>query len=423
MKIAIVGSGISGLSAALFLSKKHNVTVFEANNWLGGHVRTVPVIENDKEIWIDTGFIVCNNRNYPNFLELMRYLEVPLQATEMSFSVQIPAHNLEYNGSSLNGLFAQRKNIVNPKFWRMLHDISIFNRAAKKLVDGQATTQTLDAMIIELKLGNECIHYYLLPMISAIWSSNTKETQAMPAFFLCKFLDNHGLLTVNNRPQWYSLIGGSHTYVHQIKKLLGSVFHANTPVEKISRQNNSVQLIVAGEMHNFDKVFICTNANQAINLLSDPSDYEIDILKRFKYSKNEVALHYDTDLLPRNTRAWASWNYLAKEDATELCQVTYNMNILQKLSLDQTYCVSLNMTNAINATKLISTVEFEHPIFNADAVAAQMHFNALCGVNNTYYCGAYWVNGFHEDGLNSSIRSVQHLDKDLTCEAQFIQAW
>ena len=420
MKVAVVGSGISGLTVALLLSKKHDVKVFEAADWIGGHTHTIPIKEDNTTIWIDTGFIVCNNVNYPNFLQLMKYLDVSLQKTTMSFSVRSDEVDLEYNGTSVNGLFSQRKNIINPKFWSMLKDITKFNSLAKKFVSLGFSEITLEDFIAPLKLNRFCLEYYLLPMVSAIWSSTMQEILKMPAWFVCHFLDNHGMLNINDRPQWYSILGGSHVYVNKIIGLLKNKIATSCPVKSIHRDEAGVKLIALNQEEIFDKVVIAAHSDQALQLLADPSTEENQILKNIRYNKNEVVLHADTNLLPKNRRAWASWNYRVRNQEKQSCSVSYNMNILQNLTTKKTYCVSLNQTDLINPSKIIAKFQYEHPVYDIVSQSSQKRLSEISGKNNTYYCGSYWGAGFHEDGVNSGLNVVKLIEEELLCVAPFI---
>jgi predicted NAD/FAD-binding protein len=419
MKIAIIGSGISGLVAAYLLDQKYDVSVFEANDYIGGHTHTVPVIENGQTIWIDTGFIVCNPKNYLNFFKLLKTLNVPLQKSDMSFSVSVQKNGLEYNGTSFNGIFAQRTNILNLKFWKLLKDIMTFNTAAKKFVSVGNQLITLKEFIDDLQLSAYFTSYYLIPMIAAIWSSEHLAAFEIPAVFICRFLDNHGMLNINDRPQWYTVQGGSHEYIKALVNKLKNKVRLNTAVTSIIRNNNGIEVHHNGGIEHFDKVIIATHSDQALKILQNPSQQEHEILSGMRYQNNEVVLHTDISLLPKQHRAWASWNYkLMTGQAIGAC-VTYNMNILQNLTSKTIYCVSLNQTMHIDASKIINKFQYAHPIFDKAMLNSQSRYTEISGVNNTYYCGAYWGNGFHEDGINSALAVVAIIDKDLLCEAQF----
>jgi predicted NAD/FAD-binding protein len=420
MKIAVVGSGISGLTVALLLNKKHDVKVFEAAEWIGGHTHTVPVEEDNTTLWIDTGFIVCNDKNYPNFIELMKLINVTLQKTTMSFSVRADEVNLEYNGTSIDALFSQRKNIFNRQFWSMLKDIVKFNTFAKKFISLEFSEITFENFIKPLKLNTFCIEYYLLPMVAAIWSKSVKEALKMPAWFVCQFLENHGMLNINHRPQWYSILGGSHVYVNKISALLKNRVQTSNPVKTIFRHEHGVKIVTATQQENFDRVVIATHSDQALRLLAIPSSEENEILSNIRYNKNEVVLHTDTSVLPKNPRAWASWNYYVENRKNHSCLVSYNMNILQNLNASKTYCVSLNQSDSIKPSKILVKLEYEHPIYDITSKNSQKRISEINGKNNTYYCGAYWGAGFHEDGVNSALNIVKKIDEELLCIAPFI---
>ena len=422
MRIAIIGSGISGLSAAYLLDKTHDVTVFEAEEYVGGHVHTVPVIENNETIWIDTGFIVCNPKNYPKFFKLMQELNVTLQKSNMSFSVNIIDKNLEYNGTSLNGLFAQRKNLLNLKFLQMLRDIYIFNKNAKQYAKNNKNELTLKQFVISLNLRKYFSDFYLAPMIGAIWSNDKHTALDMPALFVCKFLDNHGMLNVNDRPQWYCVEGGSHMYIKELTSRLKKPVLLNSRVTDVVREDNIVKLKINGNNQSFDKVIFATHSDQALKILGDPTMHESTVLSGLLYQKNGVVLHTDVSLLPTIKRAWASWNYKIINSIQDRVSVTYNMNILQNLKTKKTYCVSLNQTDQIDPTCIIAKYTYDHPIYNYAAMQSQLQHEKISGVNNTYYCGAYWGSGFHEDGLNSGIAVAKQIAKDDICAAQFFAA-
>lgn len=421
MKIAVVGSGISGLISALLLQQKHDVKVFEAASWIGGHAHTVPVQEQDKTLWIDTGFIVCNNKNYPNFIKLLDYLNISLQAISMSFSVKNEDSKLEYNGTSLNGIFAQRKNICNPKFWRMLSDISKFNNVAKSFAKSDDVDTTLEQFLEPLNLSASCINDYILPMTAAIWSNNSATAGQIPARFICEFYENHGMLNINQRPQWYSIPGGSATYITNLVDKLITKPQVNTKVHGVKCVANGVEVNLQDSAEVFDKVILATHSDQALRLLCNPTELEQNILSSIRYQQNSVILHTDTSILPENRRAWASWNYRVNQRSQEQgCTVTYNMNMLQNLAAYKVYCVTLNQEQSLNHELIISKFNYSHPAYDRAAIQAQHRHREISGVNNIYYCGAYWGAGFHEDGINSGLQVVKQIDKELFCAAPYI---
>lgn len=419
MKIAIVGSGISGLGCAYLLQQQHDITLFEAENRIGGHTHTFPVQTQEGTQWIDTGFIVFNKLNYPNFTKLLEHLQIQIQPTEMSFSVHVAQTGLEYNGHDINGLFSQRKNLFKKTFWQLLWNIYRFNQAAKQLIYNTKQNLTFKDFYRTLQLSDPCWNYYLAPMLSAIWSCDLDKVSSMPAWFICKFLDNHGLLNIQNRPQWYTLVGGSHVYVKKILEKITCEILTETPVVSIDRHAQGVTIKTKSDSFEFDAVILATHSDQALSLISNITAEEQQALATIPYLQNQVTLHTDTALLPKNKRAWASWNYLlCKQNTTT---VTYNMNILQRLNCDTTYCVSLNQIEKVNPEKIIETFNYAHPLYSLNSLAGQKKIQELNGKNRTFYCGAYCGYGFHEDGLTSALRVVQKLDPELLCKAPYFK--
>ena len=407
MKVAIVGSGISGLTAAYLLSQKHQVTVFEADEYIGGHTATKNVQYGGKQYAIDTGFIVFNDWTYPKFQKLLGELKVDYKPTEMGFSVTNDATGLEYSGTNLDTLFAQRKNIVSPKHWQMIRDILRFNKQA--IIDVESGQLPKGMLLGEyLKKNNysdSFVHNYLIPMGAAIWSASTDGMQAFPLEFFVRFFKNHGLLSVNDRPQWHVIRGGSRAYLAPLIENFKDSIHTNTPVDSITRHDNGVSLANAqGLNENFDHVIIAAHSNQALAMLDDPSEQERSVLGNITYQDNEVVLHTDQSLLPRAKKAWSSWNYRIKKTQTNLPVLTYSMNILQGIEAPVEFCVTLNDTQSIDAEKIIGQYTYAHPVFSAEAVEAQARWTEINGVNRTWFCGAYWQNGFHEDGVKSAVR-------------------
>lgn len=403
MKIAIIGSGISGLTAAYHLNKSHNITVFEAEQWIGGHTHTVHY----HGLNIDTGFIVFNNRTYPNFQQMLDSLGVKYNPTEMSFSVRNDNWGLEYNGNSLNSLFADRKNFLKPKFYRLIFDILKFNKLVK---NGKfSAEETLGEFIKLNKFSQWFTDGYILPMGSAIWSMGTTEMLDFPLQFFANFFINHGLLEIINRPQWYTIEGGSSQYIEPLTKHFKDKIKLNSPVESVLRQNNQVILKVNSQEFVFDKVVFACHSNQALELLNNPTKDESDILSKIEYSNNEVILHTDISVLPKRSLAHASWNYLITSNSNSQATVTYNMNILQGLKASQTYCVTLNSTNIINPDKILAKYNYAHPVYSIPMIKAQENRYKISGQNNTYFCGAYWHNGFHEDGVVSALKVCREL--------------
>jgi predicted NAD/FAD-binding protein len=404
MKIAIIGSGISGLSTAHLLYQHHDVTVFEADSRIGGHTNTIDV----NGMAIDTGFIVFNDRTYPNFKALMDKLGVAYRPTEMSFAVRNDSWALEYNGNNLNTLFADRKNLLRPKFYSMILDILRFN---KQLKSGNYNRElSLGAFLAENNFGEWFSNGYLLPMCSAIWSMGILETLDFPLEFFVKFFINHGLLDISNRPQWYTIEGGSRNYIAKLTAGFESKIKLNHGVKLVKRSVDGVELIfMDNSTAKFDQVVFACHSDQALEMLCDPTTSEKDILGMIKYSSNEVVVHTDISLLPKRKLAYASWNYLVSKNSFTQATLTYNMNILQGLISDKTYCVTLNSSELIDKSCILAEFNYTHPVYSKNALTAQARWKEISGVNNTHYCGAYWANGFHEDGVVSALKVCENL--------------
>jgi predicted NAD/FAD-binding protein len=413
MKIAIIGTGIAGNVAAYKLQPHHDITVYEAASYVGGHTNTVDVIENGRKIPVDTGFIVFNDRTYPNFIELLEEIGQPSQASEMSFSVQSGDGSLEYSGSSLNTLFAQRRNLFRPSFHRMIRDILRFNEEAITDIDQIYATQTLGDYLSVKNYGHEFVDHYLVPMAAAIWSAEPVSILDMPVKFLVRFFANHGLLQLRDRPVWRVIKGGSREYVHKLTAGHRDSIRLNNPVRSVRRIDDRVEIVSdAGGHELYDYVFLACHSDQALRLLEDPTHDEREVLGAIRYQPNEAILHTDDSLMPRRKRAWAAWNYHIPQDTTRNVAVTYNMNILQGLDAEQQYCVTLNSDHDIDPDKIIQRVQYEHPIYSGEAVAAQQR-QADINIDRTFYCGAYWRNGFHEDGVVSALDALQHFEQRL----------
>lgn len=404
-RIAIIGSGISGLTSAYLLHKSHDITVFEANDYIGGHTHTVPVAMDGKQLAVDTGFIVCNDRNYPNFLRFMQQLDVELQPTEMSFSVFNKALNLEYNGHNLNTLYGQRRNLLRPKFHGLVQDILTFNKAARTAAHGQDyEAETLGSFAAALNVGPLFMDNYLLPMVAAIWSCSLEQANQFPLTFFLKFFLNHGLLDIRNRPQWYVLKGGSHAYIEPMTKGFKTQIRLGTAVTTIERSQHCIKVSGADFSEEFDQVIMACHSDQALRLLSTPTASEQKILGAIAYQDNDVILHTDASIMPRRQRCWASWNFLAGDsDRHEAAKVTYSMNILQGLQTSRPLLVSLNAREHIAPETVLQQFTYAHPVYSTEAMAAQQQREKICGTDRIHYCGAYWYNGFHEDGVRSAL--------------------
>lgn len=409
--IAVIGSGISGLASSYLLQRKHRVSLFEANDRLGGHTATKEVEVASGRYAVDTGFIVFNERTYPLFLKLLEDIGLAKQNTQMSFSVSNRQTDFEYNGHTLNTLFAKRRNIVNPRFYRFLSELLRFNRLA-------VAEHSKGAVEVELTLADFLKQHgfsdffcdnYILPMIAAIWSSSVGDARHFPLHFFLKFFVNHGLLQIANRPQWYVVPGGSHSYIPLLSKGIADI-HLSSPVEAVRRNPQGVSLFANGQWQDFDEVIFACHSDQALAILGDQaSDAERAILGAIAYRDNDVTLHTDTSVLPRRQRAWASWNFRLGQGEQAAPSVSYNMNILQGLKAPETFCVSLNQEGDINDDHVLGRYRYAHPVINTQTLAAQQRRGEICGHNHSHFCGAYWYNGFHEDGLRSAVDVAQRL--------------
>jgi predicted NAD/FAD-binding protein len=405
MKIAIIGSGISGLVAAYRLSSDHEITLFEANSYVGGHTNTIEVDKDGEQHAVDTGFIVFNDRTYPNFVKLLDELGVDSVPTSMSFSVSCDATGLEYNGTSFNGLFAQRSNLLRPRFYRMVRDIIRFNREAPELLSASGSESiTLSDYVRQHRYSREFVDQYLLPMGSAIWSCPPETFAQFPMRFIVEFYHNHGLMSLHNRPTWRVIQGGSCRYVEAMTRRFHDRIRLRCPVESVRRHREHVELIHSGgRSEPFDDVIFACHSDQALQILADPSPLETELLGAFPYSQSIAVLHTDRSVLPQRRRAWASWNYHLRSDRPQQATVTYNMNILQHIKSRNVFCVTLNESDRIDSRKIIRRIAYSHPIFTTQRAAAQRRHSQVIRRNRTSFCGAYWGNGFHEDGVNSAL--------------------
>lgn len=419
MKIAIIGTGISGNTAAYHLHKEHDITVFEANEHIGGHTHTHSIeTAGGQPLNVDTGFIVFNDWTYPNFIALLDELGVASQPTEMSFSVKCERSQLEYNGNTINSLFAQRSNLLRPRFHRMIRDILRFNKEGHAFLKQPASNHlSLGDFLTQGGYSQIFIDKYIVPMGAAIWSANPEVMFTFPAQFFLRFFANHGLLSVNERPQWRVIKGGSNGYIDQLTAGFKERIRTRCPVQQVERTPDGVTVTTAQYgPESFDYVFFATHSDQALKLLAQPTLAERNVLGAIPYQDNEVILHTDTQVLPKRKLAWAAWNYHIPQQEQERVAVTYDMNILQGFTTDETYCVTLNYSGAIDDSKIIKTLNYQHPVFTPGGISAQSQqrdINGLDGGQRTYYCGAYWRNGFHEDGVVSALNAVEHFTKDL----------
>ena len=405
MKIAIIGTGISGLTAAYVLNREHEITVFEKNDYIGGHTHTHSIDSNDRSLAVDSGFIVYNEVTYPHFIKLLNQLKVERQKTTMGFSVKSVAKNLEYAGNSLKSLFAQHRNYFRPSFLIMLWDILRFNKKAKADLDMLSPEVTLGSYLSENRFSQAFTHNYVIPMGAAIWSTKARSMLEMPALFFIRFFKNHGLLQMKNRSGWWVIKGGSKQYVKKMIEHFSERICLNTAVTSIKRLQEKVAIRTGSDNNEeiFDAVVIATHSDQALDLLADPSPQEREILGALPYQQNEALLHTDDSVLPERKLAWASWNYHLNQNTDQPIAMTYNMNILQSLAAPETYCVTLNSNQLVDKDKVLKELQYEHPLFTRAGIIAQQRKGEISGVNNTYYCGAYWRNGFHEDGVVSAL--------------------
>ncbi|MEM8493196.1 MAG: FAD-dependent oxidoreductase [Pseudomonadota bacterium] len=410
MQIAVIGTGISGLACAHYLSNENTVTVFESGKRLGGHTATMDVKLGTRSFAVDTGFIVFNDWTYPNFIALMKELGISSKPTTMGFSVRSEETGLEYAGTNLNALFAQRRNLLSPRFLRMVRDILRFNKESlADLESGRLNEdESLGSYLERNRYSAGFKDDYLIAMGSAIWSADCASMLDFPAQFFVRFFKNHGLLSVKNRPQWRVIEGGSREYIRPLCRRFEDRIHLDTPIVTIRRDAAGVTLVSADQEWRFDQVVIATHSDQALALIDKPTQAESEILGALPYQSNDVVLHTDTRLLPENRKTWSSWNYRLGVSDTHAV-LTYNMNILQCLNAPETFCVTLNDTDSINPHRILGRFTYEHPVFSLEGMKAQQRWSEINGQNNTWYCGAYWHNGFHEDGVVSALRVADSL--------------
>jgi predicted NAD/FAD-binding protein len=414
MRIAIVGAGVSGLVAAHLLAREHEVVVYEAGSYAGGHTNTIRVDTAYETHHVDTGFIVMNDRNYPNFTRLLAQLGVATQATNMSFSVKGEDEDFEYAGTP-RGLLCQPRNLISPRFQRMIADLLRFNRELRRLLGREETGESLQDFLVRRRFSEVFVRRLIVPQVSAVWSADPRQISSFPVRFLAEFFSNHGMLGFRDRPRWATVAGGSARYVDALTQPFHERIRLNSPVQSITRAEDHVEVSSAGrggqgsrDSERFDQVVIATHSDQALALLGDPSDRERAVLGAIPYQHNEAVLHTDSTLLPRRPGARAAWNFHLLREPKPLSTVTYYMNHLQRLRTDRDFCVTLNRSEAIDPAKIIRTISYSHPVFTPAGVAAQAQHGAIGGFDTrTHYCGAYWGWGFHEDGVLSALRACQ----------------
>ena len=408
MRIAVIGSGISGLSAAHYLSKKNKVDLFEKEDHFGGHSYTIDVKDNNNHVPVDIGFIVFNFKTYPNFVKFLNDNDIEIEKSNMSFSVSVKETEIEYCGKGLLGIFSNKKNLLNFDFFKMFFEIIKFYKKSNNLKNIEENI-TLDDFLKREKMSKYFINYHIIPMVSAIWSMPPYEAKQMPLKFFLKFFQNHGLFNLKNRPQWYTIKNRSRTYVKKILETISGEYYKNYRINKISRLSNGVKVYYGGnnEFFDYDKVVIATHADEALSLITDPTPEEKSILANFKYKNNIAIIHTDESLMPKNKKAWSSWNSSVNKENTSETSITYWLNLLQNLKTNKNIFLSLNPFLKIDPKKIISKVKFTHPYYDKEALENQNRLKNIQNKKNLLFCGSYFGYGFHEDGIKSSLEMIK----------------
>ena len=408
MRIAVIGSGISGLSAAHYLSKKNKVDLFEKEDHFGGHSYTIDVKDNNNHVPVDIGFIVFNFKTYPNFVKFLNDNGIEIEKSNMSFSVSVKETEIEYCGKGLLGIFSNKKNLLNFDFFKMFFEIIKFYKKSNNLKNIEENL-TLDDFLKREKMSKYFINYHIIPMVSAIWSMPPYEAKQMPLKFFLKFFQNHGLFNLKNRPQWYTIKNRSRTYVKKILETISGEYYKNYRINKISRLSNGVKVYYGGnnEFFDYDKVVIATHADEALSLITDPTPEEKSILANFKYKNNIAIIHTDESLMPKNKKAWSSWNSSVNKENTSETSITYWLNLLQNLKTNKNIFLSLNPFLKIDPKKIISRVKFTHPYYDKEALENQNRLKNIQNKKNLLFCGSYFGYGFHEDGIKSSLEMIK----------------
>ena len=422
MKIAIIGSGVSGLTAAHMLHKQHDISVFESGSYIGGHVNTIDVEDNGKVLGIDTGFIVFNDWTYPNFDKLIEKLDIKIQNTEMSFSVRCARSDFEWSGSGLKSLIFNSDNWNKTKAYKIFIEMLRFNKLSKTLLLANDFDISLGEFLNRNNFSDEFIHYYILPMGAAIWSSEPNKIREFPAQSFLHFFMNHGLLNLKHRPQWKSIVGGSKQYVTELTIPFKNKIHLNSAVQQVRRVAGRIEIFAKNRSPEyFDHVIFACHSDQALKLIEYPSNDEQNILGGIRFSRNLAILHTDSSLMPKRKSSWSSWNYFVPKKEQSSVTVTYYMNRLQNLKTKKDYFVTLNQKEYLKESDIIKTINYTHPIFDSAAIKAQQKHDLINGIQQTWYCGAYWRNGFHEDGVWSAIQTVNKLNKYIEDEQLYLQ--
>jgi predicted NAD/FAD-binding protein len=413
MKIAVVGAGISGLSAAYYLSKKHKVDLFEKENQFGGHANTIKVAyDHNKEIAVDIGFMVFNKNTYPNLINFFSENKIEIEKSDMSFSVSVNGSDMEYCGKGLGGIFSNKKNLLNLKFIKMFFEIISFYKNCEKIETEEVKSITLGEHLKEIKISDYFIHYHIIPMVSAIWSMPPLEATQMPLSFFLNFFKNHGLFKIKDRPQWFTVANRSKTYVDKIIRKISGEHFKNYHINKVVRSDFGAKIFYGeeNEFFDYDKVVIATHADEALKIIDNPTSDEELILKNFKYRGNTAVIHFDESIMPKNKNAWCSWNSSMSADNIEKTSVTYWLNQLQNLKIDKNIFLTINPFREIPANKIFKKVRFSHPYFDADALSNQSDLQKIQNKKNILFCGSYFGYGFHEDGIKSSIEMLKMLN-------------
>jgi len=413
MKIAVIGSGISGLSAAYYLSQKNSVDLFESENHFGGHSHTINVsYQEKKQVAVDIGFIVFNKKTYPNLINFFEKNKIQIEKSNMSFSVAVKDTNIEYCGKGISGVFSNRKNILNLKFVKMFFEIINFYKKCENMNIIKLSNETLGDFLKKENLSEYFINYHIIPMVSAIWSMDPYEAKQMPLNFFISFFKNHGLFKLKNRPQWFTVFNRSKTYVDKVISQISGEYYKNYPINKISRNKNHLKVYYGSEneFFNYDKVVIATHADDALSLIENPTKEEKTILSKFKYKKNLAVIHSDNNFMPKNEKAWSSWNSLISNNDIKKSSVTYWLNLLQNLNIEKNIFLTLNPYHKISEDQIYKKVYFTHPTYDKETLKSQKELHLLQNKKNILFCGSYFGYGFHEDGIKSSIDMLDYIN-------------